>query len=283
MMLEFTKMHGLGNDFIVLNGFEEDPGVDYSALARRLCDRHFGVGGDGILVVLPAAAPADIRMRIINADGSEAQMCGNGIRCFAKYVYEQRLIAAERFVVETLAGPIIPELTVSDGRVTSVRVNMGKPGLLRSQLPMNGPEGRVIGEVLAAGGAEYRITSVRMGVPHTVILVPDIGAIDPARLGPAIERHPVFLEGTNVNWVEVHNEREISVRTWERGAGSTLACGTGSCAAAVATALNRKTGRKVVVHLAAGDLLIEWESDDTVYMTGPAETVFQGRWSGTIA
>jgi diaminopimelate epimerase len=274
--MEFTKMHGLGNDFILLNGFERPLAADVTDLAVRLCDRRLGVGGDGLILVLPSEKAA-ARMRIINSDGSEAEMCGNGIRCFAKYVYDRGLVRAERFTVETLAGPVVPELQIEAGRINGVRVDMGRPGLERSLIPMEGPSGPVIDEPLAAGGETYRITSLLLGVPHTMVFVGDAAGVDRARIGPLIERHPAFPRRTNVNFVEAVNDREILVRTWERGAGATLACGTGSCAAAVAAVLTGRTGRRVTVHLEVGNLLVEWDDSDTVYMTGPAVEVFNGQ------
>lgn len=272
--MEFTKMHGLGNDFIMIEG---DPGaeIDYAALAVRLCDRHTGIGADGILIALPSSR-AEIKMRIINGDGSEAAMCGNGIRCFAKYAYERGLVKKERFAVETGAGLIHPELLLDGGRVESVRVNMGRPVLERSEIPMAGPPGRVVGEELSVNGVTYRITSLLMGVPHTVIFLDSLEGLEIAKIGPGIEKSAAFPKRTNVNFVTVTNDREIAVRTWERGAGPTLACGTGSCASVVASVLNGKTGRRVTVHLVLGDLEIEWAEDDLVYMTGPAAEVFHG-------
>jgi diaminopimelate epimerase len=273
--MEFTKMHGLGNDFILLDGINQKITADFGSLAIKLCDRHLGIGADGIEVAQPSQT-ADIRMRIINSDGSEPRMCGNGIRCFAKFVYEQGLVSKQSFAVETLAGLIYPELQIDKGEVTAVKVDMGQPVLSRSHIPMMGSEGHVINELLSIEGVTYQITSLLMAVPHTMIFVDDASIVDLLRIGPGIEKHPAFPQGTNVNFVQVLNEREIIVRTWERGAGSTLACGTGSCAAVVASVLNHITGRKVTVHLAVGDLEIEWNEDGRVYMTGPAVEVFRG-------
>jgi diaminopimelate epimerase len=272
--MHFTKMHGLGNDFILLEGLDESR-HDLGQLAVKLCDRHLGVGADGIMVVLPSII-ADVRMRIINSDGSEAAMCGNGIRCFAKYVFEQGIVAKERFAVETLAGPIKPELMIKDSKVAAVRVDMGQPNFERHEIPMTGPTGAVVNESLRVKDQEYRITSMLMGVPHTIIFVDDLDQVDLPVLGPAVERHPVFPKKTNVNFVQVLSDREIKVRTWERGAGRTLACGTGSCASTVAAARNGRTGREVTVHLELGDLFIQWTEAGTVFMTGPATEVFQG-------
>ena len=274
--MKFQKMHGLGNDFILMDGI--DPlKFDLAALASRFCDRHQGIGADGIIVILPSEK-ADVKMRIINSDGSEANMCGNGIRCFAKYVYENNIITAKSFTIETGAGIMIPELIIEDDKVLFVKVNMGAPILDRLAIPMKGGPGKVINEPLQIAGTEYKITSLLMGVPHTIVFVDDLENTDIVTIGRQIEKNPVFPEGTNVNFVEVINDREIKVRTWERGAGSTLACGTGSCASAVAAFLNLKTGRVVTVHLTLGDLLVEW-IEDKVYMTGSADHVFTGEIS----
>ena len=271
--MKFQKMHGLGNDFILFDDL--DPlKYDLPALAVKLCNRHQGIGADGIILILPSEI-AEVRMRIINSDGSEANMCGNGIRCFAKYVYDSQINKTQSFTIETGAGIMIPELIVENGNVLFVRVNMGTPVLERAAIPMTGASGQVIDEVFHIAGKSYRITSLLMGVPHTMVFVDDLSQTDIVTIGREIEKHPFFPEGTNVNFVQVINDHEIKVRTWERGAGSTLACGTGSCAAAVAAFLNGKTGREVTVHLTLGDLLIEW-TDGTVYMTGTAEHVFEG-------
>lgn len=271
--MKFQKMHGLGNDFILMD--EIDPvKYDLTALAIRLCDRHQGIGADGIILILPSEI-ADVKMRIINSDGSEANMCGNGIRCFAKYVYDNQINTAKSFTIETGAGVMIPELIVEDGKVVFVKVNMGAPDLERSAIPMTGAAGQVLNEPLKIQDKIYNITSMLMGVPHTIVFVDHLDQTDIISIGRQIEKHPVFPKGTNVNFVEVINDHEIKMRTWERGAGSTLACGTGSCASAVASSLNSKTGKIVTVHLTLGDLFIEW-TDGIVYMTGSANHVFAG-------
>jgi diaminopimelate epimerase len=272
-MMKFQKMHGLGNDFIFLNHINPSK-YDLQALAIQLCNRNTGIGADGIVLILPSEK-ADIRMRIVNADGSEANMCGNAIRCFAKLVYETGIISKELFAIETFAGTIIPELITENGSVKAVRVNMGEPSLNRSDIPMLGGAGFVINKPLTIGNELFPITSLLMGVPHTMVFVDDLDQTDIITIGRQIEKNPVFPLGTNVNFVQVLNDREIKVRTWERGAGNTLACGTGSCASAVASALTGQTGRHVTVHLALGDLFIEW-SDNIVFMTGPATSVFSG-------
>ncbi len=271
--MKFMKMHGLGNDFLVIDGRVPES-VDYSALAKRACERHTGVGADGILVVEDSDA-ADIRMRIINSDGSEAEMCGNGIRCFAKYVYEQGIVKGTELTVETLAGIMRPTLIVRNGVVEQVRVDMGQPFLECSQIPVVG-EGRCIGRTLEVLGQTVEYTSVLVGVPHTIIFVDDPGAVDIDALGSAIEHAPVFPRRTNVNFAHVIDRNTVEMRTWERGCGRTLCCGTGASSTAVACVLNGKTGRSVDIRIALGTLHIDWAEDDHVYMTGPAAAVCVG-------
>jgi diaminopimelate epimerase len=276
-MIEFHKMHGLGNDFIFMHTI--DPNIyDLNKLAIKLCDRRLGIGADGIVLVLPSNI-ADIRMRIFNSDGSEPNMCGNAIRCFAKYVYENKVITKEKFTIETFACTIVPELDVINGKVKTVKVDMGEPLLESAAIPMLGSNPKVIDEQIKVNGLHFSITSMLMAVPHTMIFVENVGMVDVAGIGPQIEKYNAFPSGTNVNFVEVVNPNEIKVRTWERGAGATLACGTGCCASVVASILNNKTNREVIVHLPAGDLLIQWAENNHVYMTGPAETVFVGNFS----
>lgn len=272
--MQFQKMHGLGNDFIFFNNIDLLK-YDLRTLAIELCNRNTGVGADGIVLIIPSKK-ADIRMRIFNADGSEANMCGNAIRCFAKLVFEAGMISKESFTIETFAGIIIPELITENGRVKAVRVNMGSPGLTKADIPMVGKKsGTVINEPLKIGRKTFHITSLLMGVPHTMVFVEDLDQTDLITIGKQIEKSPVFPKGTNVNFVQVVNSQEIKVRTWERGAGSTLACGTGCCASVVASVLTGQTGKQVTVHLVLGDLFIEW-IDENVFMTGPASTVFAG-------
>lgn len=273
-MIQFQKMHGLGNDFIFLNDIDLTK-YDLHQLANQLCNRNTGIGADGMVLILPSKK-AEVRMRIVNADGSEADMCGNAIRCFAKLVYEAGMIRKESFKIETFAGVIIPELIIEEDIVQAVRVNMGEPKLKRADIPMTGKKNSsAINVPLKIGKKTYHITSLLMGVPHTIVFVDNVDEVDIVGLGRQIEKHAAFPKGTNVNFVEVINPKEIKLRTWERGAGSTLACGTGSCASAVACALNDKTGKQVTVHLSLGDLFIEW-IDEHVYMTGPATNVFSG-------
>jgi diaminopimelate epimerase len=272
--MKFTKMHGLGNDFI----FFENPDnseMNYSAMAVKMCHRQLGIGADGIIAVLPSEV-ADLRMRIINADGSEANMCGNAIRCFARYAYERGLVQSKIFRIETFAGIIIPEVITENDRVISVRVNMGKPKTGRSSIPMLGEETDANQVPVQVGNQEFKITSLLMGVPHTMVFVDDLKTIEVERIGRAIEKNDLFPNGTNVNFVEVIDRNRVKVRTWERGAGATLACGTGCCASAVASIINQHTNRKVTVELQYGELEIEWTEDGTVFMTGPAEQSFSG-------
>ncbi len=275
--MKFVKMHGLGNDFIMVNNLEEKlPEARLPELAARWCDRHFGVGADGLILVDPSKV-ANFRMRIFNPDGSEPQMCGNGIRCFAKYVYDRRLHPEPFVKVETLAGVMGLKLTVAARRVESVRVDMGEPVLERKLIPLRGDGASpVVGEKLQAAGRKFDITCVSMGNPHCVIFVENVAAFPVEKIGPEIETHKTFPQRTNVEFIEVINRDTLKMRVWERGAGITLACGTGACAAAVASALNQHTGRSVTVKLPGGDLFIEWNGHNHVYMTGPAEEVFEG-------
>lgn len=274
--MKFTKMHGIGNDFVLVDALTEAPDeAKLSAISKSINDRKFGVGGDGLILVLPSKQ-ADFRMRMFNPDGSEAEMCGNGIRCFAKYLYDRRMITEPGLKVETKAGIKVLKLLTRSGKVESVRVDMGVPRLQRSDLDMPGEEGKVIGEGLKAEGRRFEITGVSMGNPHVVIFEDNISSFPLARVGPAIETHKSFPKRTNVHIVKVCNSSEIVLRSWERGAGETLACGTGACACVVACVLNNKTGRNVEVHLPGGDLRVEWTGDNRVMMTGPAEEVFEG-------
>jgi len=276
----FVKMHGLGNDFVFLDLFAKRDSSDsdsthYSELARKLCQRQFGVGGDGLVLVLPSTK-ADARMRIFNPDGSEPEMCGNAIRCFARYVYDQGYVKKNPLKVETLAGILELELTLEGDKVTGVRVDMGEPILKPELIPVLAQKEPVVGATLQVNGKEYVYTAVSMGNPHCVLFVEDYAALDFERLGPAIEKHPLFPRKTNVEFIMVNNRNELTMKVWERGAGPTLACGTGACASVVAAVLNGQTERQVTVHLPGGDLFIEWGQDNRVYMTGPASYVFKG-------
>ena len=275
--MKFTKWQGTGNDFVIVNGFEETI-VDYSSKAIEVCDRHYGIGADGLIMVLPSSI-ADFQMRIINSDGSEPEMCGNGIRCFARYVYESGLTNKTELCVETLAGIIRPTLLVENDRVGSVCVDMGEPRLQRGEIPTAGnPMEKVINELLTVGDCTHRITCVSMGNPHCVIFTENVDSMDLPAFGKPIEEHPFFLRKTNVEFVQVMDRRNLRMRVWERGAGVTLACGTGTCATVVAAVLNNITDRKVKVRLDGGELLVEWREDNHVYMTGPAVEVFRGEY-----
>jgi len=272
-------MHGLGNDFILIDCLNKSLGDSsfLSYLAKKLCDRNFGIGADGLILILPSSK-ADLRMRIFNFDGSEAEMCGNGIRCFAKYAYENKLVSKNKFTVETLADIIIPELTISNNKILGVKVNMGIPKLRRRDIPMTGEDTpTVVDETLKINPEQiFKITCVSMGNPHCIIFVDDVQSIPVDEIGPKIENHPFFPEKTNVEFIHILNRKEINFRVWERGVGETLACGTGACASLVASVLNKKTDRKATIHLPGGDLDIQLANDGYVYMTGPAELVFRG-------
>jgi len=279
MKIEFVKMNGLGNDFILVDCINKslDDSSFLSCLAKRLCHRNFGIGADGLILIL-SSEKADLRMRIYNSDGTEAQMCGNGIRCFAKYAYENKLVSKNKFTVETLAGIIIPELTIINNKILGVKVNMGTPKLRRREIPMTGEDTlTVVDETLKINPKQtFKVTCVSMGNPHCIIFVDDIQSIPVNEIGSKIENHPIFPEKTNVEFIQILNRKEINFRVWERGVGETLACGTGACAALVASVLNKKSERQAIIHLTGGDLDIEWIENGPVFMTGPAELVFKG-------
>lgn len=279
--LTFTKMHGIGNDFVVADFVSSTPPpftVDELQKASRfLCDRKFGVGADIAFAVLPGTDGADFTMRMFNPDGSEAEMCGNGIRCFAKFVYDRGYTKKTIVTANTPAGIKILNLTVgADDKVSHVTVDMGKPGLTRADLPMEGtPTDTIIGDGVTIGCEEtVKLTGVSMGNPHVIYFESPATEESINRLGPVLENHPLFPRRTNVHCVEVISPDEIKMLTWERGAGRTLACGTGASASAVASHLNGFTGRRVLVHLAGGDLTIDWQDNDSVMMTGSATEVF---------
>lgn len=274
--MRFTKMQGLGNDYIYVQEGKErilDPG----ALAKRLSDRHFGIGADG-LILIRESAKADFCMDIYNADGSRAEMCGNGLRCAAKYVRDRDLVSGDEMTAETLSG--IRKIWIqknADGNGDQITVDMGYPILLADQIPIISEHTKVIGEPIRIRQMEYYMTGVSMGNPHAVIFLKDIRRLDLAAIGPEMEYHGKFPKRTNVEFVQVENPREICVRVWERGTGETLACGTGACAAVVAGVLNDLTERQVTVKLKGGQLTVLWErTSGNVYMTGPAVTVYEG-------
>ena len=275
-MKEFTKWQGCGNDFVLFDCRHEEP-ADYAGLARQVCDRHYGVGADGILVVLPSGC-ADFRMRIFNTDGSEAEMCGNGIRCFARYIYDFGLTDKTSFTVETGAGVLVPEIILDNGSVSGIKVDMGEPRLLGEEIPVTGFDGKkVIGEPLEVAGKTYKMTAVSMGNPHCVIFVDDAENFPIYELGRQFENHPAFPNKTNTEFVQVKDRRHVRMRVWERGAAVTLACGTGSCATVVAGILNDRLDREAEVELDGGRLIVKWAENNHVFMTGPAELVFSGK------
>lgn len=266
--MKFTKMQGAGNDFVVINAIRQTLPEPFPEFAKRIADRHFGVGCDQVLVI-EESRTADFRMTIFNRDGGQVEMCGNGIRCLARYVRERGLSDNKRIAVETLAGTIHPEI-VDDG----VRVDMGRPALRSEDWIFHGE--KVIDREIRVGEELYKITLVSMGNPHCVVFVDDLNAPDLTSVGPEFENHEAFPNRMNTEFVKVLNGKEIRARVWERGSGETLACGTGASAAVVASALNGMTERDVEVHLPGGVLKVEWSRDGRVYMTGPAEFVFEG-------
>ncbi|MDO3377893.1 diaminopimelate epimerase [Geoalkalibacter halelectricus] len=276
MALKFAKMHGAGNDYVYVNGFETQV-ADPAALAIELSNRNFAIGADGLILILPSDQ-ADVRMRMFNADGSESEMCGNGIRCVAKYAYDHGLVKKTEISAETGAGILTLQLFPNDqGKVSRVRVNMGHPRLKRGEIPMTGPaDEEVVGAELKVLDRTFHITCVSMGNPHCVIFVDNVAEFPVAKYGPVIENHPLFPRRTNVEFVEVVSRGEVKQRTWERGSGETLACGTGASAVTVAGVLTGHTERRIVNHLLGGDLEMEWSQDGQVFMTGPAVQVFEG-------
>jgi diaminopimelate epimerase len=275
----FTKMHGLGNSYVYVNMFEEYiPEELLSPLAVKVSNVNTGIGADGMILICPSDV-APVKMRIFNSDGSEGKNCGNGLRCVAKYAYEHKLVNETSFYIETLSGLVKAEVFVENGAVTKVTIDMGRPRLKRSEIPMLGEESeQVVAEKVEFQGELYEMTGVSMGNPHAVFYVDDIHQAPVTTLGPIVEKDERFPEGINVEFVEVVNDHELHFRVWERGSGVTQACGTGACAAVVASVLNGKTARnkETVVHLAGGDLYITWTDEGNVLMTGPAETICTG-------
>lgn len=278
MAIEFTKYHGLGNDFILIDNRNSADPVLTPEEAVRLCDRHFGIGADGVIFALPGQDGTDYTMRIFNSDGSEPEMCGNGIRCLAKFIAELEGVTSETraYRIHTLAGVITPKLT-ADGQVT---VDMGLPRLLAAEIPtrLAAADEKVVDRALEVEGKTWAVTCVSMGNPHCITFVEDVAAIPLASIGPKFEHHPVFPQRTNTEFLQVVGRDYLKMRVWERGAGITLACGTGACASLVAGVLTGKCDRKATVELPGGPLEIEWsETDGRIYMTGPAEKVFTGK------
>lgn len=278
--LPFTKMQGTGNDYIYINGFEHR--VENAAqLARQMSDRHFGVGGDGIVLILPSAI-ADLRMRMFNADGSEAEMCGNATRCVGKYAYDSGLARKNVIRLETRAGIKIIHLKIDAGEVTGAMVDMGEPELEPAAIPVIVDETckeSVVSLPVRVDGETFAVTAVSMGNPHAVLFVEDVDNLNLPEIGPKFENHPIFPARVNTEFVRVISSRHIRMRVWERGAGETMACGTGACAALVACVLNGFTEREADVELKGGTLHIKWdEVDGHIYMSGPAVTVFEGKY-----
>lgn len=273
--MKFTKMHGLGNDYVYVNCFEEK--IDNPpAVARFVSDRHFGIGSDGLIMINPSKT-ADFEMEMYNADGSRGEMCGNGIRCVAKYVYDYGLTDKTQISVETLGGIKYLDLTVEDGKVSQVKVDMGKPELEADLIPIISEREQVIDEPIEVDGKEYHMTGVSMGNPHAVIYVDDVKRLDLEKIGPKFENHERFPKRINTEFVHCIDRQTVEMRVWERGSGETLACGTGACAVAVSSILNNLTDTRVTVKLLGGDLQIEWDREkDRVFMTGPATVVFDG-------
>ncbi len=291
--MQLTKMQGAGNDYVFLDCFNQTAPERPDLLARKIADRHFGVGGDGLILICPSRS-ADARMRIFNADGSEAEMCGNGVRCAAKYVYDRGLCRNERLRIETGRGVLELELELDGGKVRRVRVDMGEPILEPARIPVELPDAggaeRIVdfpvGEYIARASRvdnpayleDPRMTCVSMGNPHAVFYCRDVARIPLERLGPRVERLSIFPRRTNVHFVQVHSPGEVIVRTWERGSGATLACGTGACAVCVAGALAGRTDRALLARLPGGELELHWAADNHVHMTGDAVEVFRAEW-----
>lgn len=277
--MKFTKMHGLGNDYVYVNCFKETV-ENPSEVAKYVSDRHTGIGSDGLIMICPSSR-ADFEMQMYNADGSRGEMCGNGIRCVGKYVYDYGLTDRTSISVETLGGIKYLDLNVVEGKVASVKVNMGHPGLKACEIPIIMDEGKeqdpVILSPIEVRGQTYQMTGVSMGNPHTVVYLEDVQGMAIEEIGPAFEQHERFPNRINTEFARVLDRRTVEMRVWERGSGETMACGTGACAVAVASILNDYTENQVTVRLLGGDLEIEWDREaDIVYMTGPATTVFDG-------
>ncbi len=279
MELKFYKMEGLGNDFVFLDDRKGKirSYIDYPGLAQKLCPRHFGIGADGIILILNADGH-DIKFRIYNSDGSQAQMCGNGMRCFAKLLYEKNILNQTIMQVDTKAGLVIPEVILNENnQVESVKVDMGEPILKTSDIPFISDKDHAIEEPLLVDGKEYKITTVSMGNPHAIIFVDDLTKIDIKEIGPKIETHKRFPEKTNVEFIEVVTPNELKMRVWERGASITLACGTGACASLVAANLTGRSDDNAIIHLDGGDLEIHWNKETNhIFKSGPATMVFEG-------
>lgn len=273
--MKFTKMEGLGNDYVYVNCFRET--VDNpSEVAKKVSDQHFGIGSDGLILIRPSEV-ADFRMDMYNADGSQAEMCGNGIRCVAKYVYDYGLTDKTSISIETLAGIKYLDLQVTDGKVSLITVNMGSPELVPDKIPVISDSKRVVDEPIEVGGTTYKMTCVSMGNPHCIVFVEDTASFPLETVGPLFENHERFPKRVNTEFIQLLDRKTVNMRVWERGSGETLACGTGACASAVACILNGLTENEITLHLLGGDLIVRWDQEENlVYMTGPARVVFDG-------
>jgi len=278
--LKFTKMHGAGNDYVYVSTFDQPGPDDPAKLAIAVSDRHFGIGSDGLILIEPSPR-ADARMRMFNLDGSKGEMCGNGVRCVAKFLHDHGIAPRDRVTVETGRGILTLDLEVEAGKVRRVRVDMGPPILQGSDIPTTLPGDPPVDVPVTVEGRELAVTAVSMGNPHAVVYVDDLANFPVEVLGPALERHPGFPRKVNVHFVEVVTPGEVRMRTWERGSGITLACGTGACSVAVAGVLTGRTGHRLLAHLPGGDLELDWAGGEaSVFMTGPATEVYSGVWPG---
>jgi len=278
--MKFTKMHGIGNDYVYVSGFDQKLPSDPATLAVKVSDRHFGVGSDGLILIVPSER-ADARMRMFNADGSESEMCGNGVRCVAKYVYDHAIATKPRVRIETGRGIITLDIEAEAGKARRVKVDMGTPILQGSDIPTTLPGDPPINVPVSILGHDLKLTAVSVGNPHVVAFVSRVDAFPVETVGAALERHPAFPSRVNVHFVEVIAAGEVKMRTWERGSGITLACGTGACGVCVAGVLTGTTDRKILAHLPGGDLTLEWPGNEaSVFMTGSATEVFTGEWPG---
>lgn len=277
--MKFTKMHGCGNDYVYINGFTEPISIEEKPeLVKKLSDRHFGVGGDGVIFINPSEV-ADFEMEMYNADGTRAEMCGNGIRCVAKYVYDKGLTTKTNISIVSARMMKYLELTVEEGKVSVVKVNMGAPELVATRIPVISENERVIDEAIIVDGKEYKMTAVSMGNPHTVVFMDEVANLNLEKIGPFFENHARFPQRINTEFVKVLDKDTVEMRVYERGTGETLACGTGCCATVVACVLNGLTNTEVLVKVLGGEILVRWDrKENLVYMTGPATTVFEGEF-----
>ena len=278
--MKFTKMHGIGNDYVYVSTFDQPAPDDPVRLAVAVSDRHFGIGSDGLILIGPSKT-ADARMRMFNADGSEAEMCGNGVRCVAKYIYDHGIATRPRVTIETGRGVLTLDVLAEGGKAQKVRVDMGVPILQGSDIPTKLPGDPPRNVPLEVAGYELEVTAVSTGNPHAIVYVEDVEEFPVETVGPLLERHPAFPRRVNAHFVQVLAPDEVKMKTWERGSGVTLACGTGACAVCVAGVLTDRTSSKLLAHLLGGDLELEWDGGDSpVYMTGAAAEVFSGVWPG---